>query len=163
MGERGSHGLQGKQRGVIRILQSLRGRLGKFYYDTTKILQPFPPPPLPRDKQCLTVISQITDVSLDSHTMTIILSLIWRSNFCFGCRSWERFVITRDQLRREHVIGDRQTVAKRGSGTWNVVRLAPHCLVSRDHRNTCLHCYWCDLNSFKGWRMSGKSKFLFII
>lgn len=56
---------KGKRRGIIRILQSLRGRLGKFYYDTTKILQPFPPPPLPRDKKCLTVISQITDVSLD--------------------------------------------------------------------------------------------------
>lgn len=66
MGEGGgAHGLQRKRRGIIRILQSLKGRLGKFYYDTTKILQPSPPPPLPRDKQCLTVISQITDVSLD--------------------------------------------------------------------------------------------------
>lgn len=36
---------KGKRRGIIRILQSLRGRLGKFYYDTTKILQPFPPLP----------------------------------------------------------------------------------------------------------------------
>lgn len=34
---------KGKRRGIIRILQSLRGRLGKFYYDTTKILQPSPP------------------------------------------------------------------------------------------------------------------------